>query len=616
MIEQILEKIKDKKSSSYYWILKKEYLSYIQNKTTFLKDPTFNERLYCLINNIIESPKCLSCNNPVKFTNYTKGYKNYCSLYCSRSSKETIKKRQETLLSKYGTLSPNRDKMKETNLKRYGTINPTQSDIVKKKTKETNIRKYGVENVSQDKNIKNKRKETNLKKYGVKTNLLDKETRDKIKRTNLKKYGYEVATKSEEVKDKTRKTNLKKYGVEHFTESLEYKEKRYKKLLKNLDTVLKDFDLKRNFKDSEYTGGYTLINGKRVQTKKYSIICLKCNGSFNVSLADGNIPTNCYICGKQKGGTSKLEDELDLFLRTLNLEYKRNDRKIIKPLEIDFLIKDKLGIEFNGLFYHSYEYLNRDKIKQEIYIENGLIPNKGKNFHLLKTILSENKNISLFHIMENEWLEKKEIVKSMIKYQLGLIKNKINARELYIKEISIKEAKDFLNKNHLQGETNSSIRYGLVNDEGKIYSLMTFSKNRYSDEDFELVRFANLKDHIVRGAASKLLKAFRKEHKGTIITFADRRHSQGKLYTKLGFKEQYVIEPQYKYLKNGKLYHRMFFQKKNIEKMFENYNNKKINTSGFGLIKKFNKDLTGEENLIRNKIYKIYDSGHIKYVLN
>jgi hypothetical protein len=615
MIAKIKEKIKDKKSSSYFWILKKEYLSYIQSETTFLENPTFNERLYCLINNIDSIPKCLSCNNKVKFTNFTKGYKLYCSLSCSRKSKETLKKRQTTMLNKFGTLAPNRLKMQKTNLEKYGTKYPNQSEEIKRKTKKTNLMKYGVENISQVEEIKKKKEETNKKIYGVKTNLLDKQTIEKIKRTNLERYGFENPTKSIEIKEKTKKTNLNRYGVEYFTESLNYKQKRYKKLLTNLDKVLKDFNLKRNFKDTEYIGGYTLKNGKRVETKKYSITCLKCKGSFDVSLADGNIPTNCYICEKQKGGTSKLEDEIDSFLKSLNIPYKRNDRKKIKPLEIDFLINDKIGIELNGLYFHSYEYLNKDNLKEDIYIENGLIPNKGKNFHLLKTKLAEKENLELFHIMENEWIEKKEIVKSMIKYQLGLIENKINARDLKIKEISTIKAKEFLEENHLQGATNSSIRYGLVDEEWNIYSLMTFSKNRYSEEDFELVRFANLKNHIIRGGASKLLKAFKKEHKGSIITFADRRHSQGNLYKTLGFKEKYILEPQYKYIKNGKLFHRMFFQKKNIKKMYENYKDKRIHSSGFGLIKKYDEELTGEENLLRNHIYKIYDSGHIKYVL-
>lgn len=615
MIQEIQEKIKDKKSSSYFWILKKDYLQFIQKETSFLDNPTFNERLYCLLNNIYEIQKCKSCDKKVKFTNFTKGYKTYCSLSCSRSSIETIEKRQQTMLDRFGTLSPNRDKMEETNIKKYGTKYPNQSKIVKEKRVKTNIEKYGCENVSQVKEVKEKKEKTFINNFGVKTNLIDPFTKEKIKETNLKRYGFKNPSKSKEVKNRTKKTNIEKYGVEYFTESLKYREKRFKKVLRGLDIILKEFNLKRNFSDKDYTGGYTVVDGKRVETKKYSISCLKCKGCFDVSLADGNIPTNCYICEKQKSGTSKIEDEIDIFLKSLNIDFKRNDIKKIAPLEIDFIIDNKIGIELNGLYYHSYEYLNKGKVKNSIYTDKGLTPNKGKNFHLLKTILAEENNINLFHIMENEWLYKKDIVKSMIKYELGLIGNKINARDLVVKEIPTKEAKEFLEENHLQGQTNASIRYALVDEEGKIYSLMTFSKNRYSKEDYELVRFVNLKNHIVRGGASRLLKSFRREHSGSIITFADRRHSKGSLYNTLGFKEQYVIEPQYKYMKNGKLFHRMFFQKKNMKKMYKNYIEKKTNTSGFGLIKNYSDDLTGEENIIKNKINKIYDSGHIKYIL-
>ena len=616
MINEIIKEIDGVKSSSFYWKLKNKYLNYIIKETAFLENPTFNERLYCLLNNITEIQLCSNCSKKVKFTNYTKGYKKYCSLNCSRSSLEVIEKRKKTLLNKYDSLAPNPEKRRQTNLKKYGTEYPTQSTKVKNKTKKTNLKKYGVENVSQNKDINKKREQTSFLKFGVKTSLLDEKTKEKIKETNLKKYGTIYPTQTEEIKLKTKETNKNKYGVEFFTQSKKYQKKRINKFIENLDIILKQYSLKRNFQKKEYIGGYTSKDGKRIETNKYNILCLKCQKTFDVSLADGNIPTKCYVCEKQKSGTSIIEDEINNFLISLNIDFKRNNRQIIKPFELDFVTDNNFGIELNGLYYHSFEQLNKDNIKEYIYIENGLSPNKGQNFHLLKTLLAERKKIKLFHILENEWILKKDIVKSMIKYNVGKIDKKINARDLKIKSVSTIQAKIFLSQNHLQGETNASIRYALVDKDDNIFSLMTFSKNRYSDEDYELVRFSIRRDFIVRGAASKLLKQFRRDFPGkSIMTFADRRYSQGNIYENLGFEKEYILGPQYKYFKNGLVFHRMYFQKKNIEKLYKNYIDKKIDTSGFGLIKKYNCDFTARENLILNGIHKIYDSGHIKYTL-
>ncbi|MBR4315953.1 MAG: hypothetical protein IKP65_03150, partial [Alphaproteobacteria bacterium] len=54
--------------------------------------------------------------------------------------------------------------------------------------------------------------------------------------------------------------------------------------------------------------------------------------------------------------------------------------------------------------------------------------------------------------------------------------------------------------------------------------------------DYELIRFASKIGYQVIGGASKLLSYFRKQYKGSIISYADRRYSNGKLYEAIGFK--------------------------------------------------------------------------------
>jgi hypothetical protein len=100
------------------------------------------------------------------------------------------------------------------------------------------------------------------------------------------------------------------------------------------------------------------------------------------------------------------------------------DREILEGKELDFYIKDyNLALEFNGLYWHS------DKFKSNDYHQN-------------KTIDCLNKKIQLFHIWEDDWFNKKEIVKSIIKGKLGINK-KIYPKNFSIKIISKQDANVF-----------------------------------------------------------------------------------------------------------------------------------------------------------------------------
>ena len=205
-------------------------------------------------------------------------------------------------------------------------------------------------------------------------------------------------------------------------------------------------------------------------------------------------------------------------------EYELHNRDILNGREIDIYIPSlKLGIEYDGLRWHS-----------EIF-------NKDTNYHLSKTEECERQGIRLIHIFEDEWQYKRDIVKSRLLNLIGKTPNKIYARKCTIKEVDSHTASKFLDENHIQGKCNSSYRYGLYyNDE--LVSIMTFGKLRKNlgstDKDgyYELLRFCNKSNTAVIGGASKLFKHFLKEKKPTnVISYADRRWSNGKKKKKLGW---------------------------------------------------------------------------------
>ena len=194
---------------------------------------------------------------------------------------------------------------------------------------------------------------------------------------------------------------------------------------------------------------------------------------------------------------------------------------------------------------------------------------------------------------------KKEIVKSVLRSKLGKSLHSIYARKCKLSEVSQQEATIFLNKNHIQGSKNSSVRLGLY-QQGELVSLMTFSK-RNKKADWELDRFCSKLNTSVVGGASRLLKWFRLSYTGSIITYCDRRYSNGKFYEKLGFELSHISKPNYWYTK-----HYQFLESRN------KYQKHKLTN----LLEKVDYSLTEWENMKNHGFDKIYDCGNYVFILN
>ncbi|MEN6569551.1 MAG: hypothetical protein ABFC18_06040 [Rikenellaceae bacterium] len=153
------------------------------------------------------------------------------------------------------------------------------------------------------------------------------------------------------------------------------------------------------------------------------------------------------------------------------------------------------------------------------------------------------------NIFEEEWINKKEIVINRLKANLGLQKT-IYARKCVAREISVADAIQFLNANHLLGYTRSNYRYGLFATEDSetvksesLVAVATFSGPKIINREgtnvksYEWVRYANYSDFRVVGGMGKLLDFFiQKEFPQEIMSYADRSWGNGNAYVKLGFK--------------------------------------------------------------------------------
>ncbi len=293
---------------------------------------------------------------------------------------------------------------------------------------------------------------------------------------------------------------------------------------------------------------------------KFEFTCKTCHTSNTSSLRNMHAhkygQTLCKVCYPNERTTSKAENEIRDFVISLGHIVQPNVKGLIGPAgEIDIYIPSlKIGIEFHGLYWHSFPQLVDTKRHRRKFEE------------------AKKAGIRLIQIFSDEWAYKQDIVKSRIAQILRNQLSKIYARKCEVKVLRHSEVEQFLNENHLQGggaRTNKN--YGLFY-EGELVSLMTFTTPRKAMnhkavegvKTLELLRFANKRDVNVVGAASKLLAACVKNEKpDTIQSWADLRwvNPEKNLYTVLGFtlKSDSVIG--YFYTDYNLRYHRYGFRK-------------------------------------------------------
>jgi len=257
----------------------------------------------------------------------------------------------------------------------------------------------------------------------------------------------------------------------------------------------------------------------------------------------------CRSC-TPKLTTSKSELELFEFIKHIVPTAIQGDRLILGGRELDILLPEqKIAFELNGLYWHSE--LVRGSPKHMLW----------KQQHAYKL------GYQVYHIYEDEWLDKRSIVEDRIMAILGKLPFKADARKLVIIKPNSALKNTFLKASHLQGSDISGISYGLADSSGAMLACMTFKKTSYikggDGSGYELSRFATKNGFNVRGAASKLLSIFLKDHKPSkLISYADRRWSFGKLYEALGFKFESFSPPSYWYMQGYKnRTHRASFMK-------------------------------------------------------
>lgn len=405
---------------------------------------------------------------------------------------------------------------------------------------------------------------------------------------------------SEDVKEKTKKTCMDKFGADNISKSETGRKLLSNSLKGNEKTILanKRINFERNYKTAS----------KKIKDANLAVVkfdprfngpdkILKCNVcEEDFRLGDYPFLTNglrCPFCFPKR--ESAVELKICHFLDELGIKYIRNDRKTF-GVEVDILIlESKLAIEVDGVLWHSFG------TSKYSYIDNAASENK--NVHLRKNEILTEHGFTLLRFTDLEIKNdtKFAIIKSLILGKIGKHK-KIFARKCKIETISQQQLSEFLDKNHLNGSSKAPTRFGLFYGE-LLVMVISFGKRRFAKSDaHELYRLCSLRDHTIVGGFSKLLSHSKRVIETDILSFIDRRFSDGRGFKAVGFELVRATPPNYFYWhhKTGVVFNRYKAQKHKLKTLLGD---------------SFKADLTETQNMYNSGYRKFYDCGNYVFEL-
>lgn len=423
--------------------------------------------------------------------------------------------------------------------------------------KEQLYQKYIIENLSRTDcaqffNVSEKVIIRRLAEYGIKKEKFNIQ----IIRENtmMKRYGVSHPSRCEAFKQKAKKVMLFRYGVEYTAQSKDLQSKMQKTMSERYG--------KPNYVE---TGDFKIKSSKT---------CRKKHGT--------DWPCQFPQCIKALEtaiGHSKPERHFAEILDKHNISYEQEFP--IRGFKYDFKIDNTL-FEINPSGTHNVNF--------------GLFGHepKKKDYHFIKQSVAKEYNYHCVHVFD--WDDQDKIVKVFLEP-----KEKVYARLCSIREVPVKEARVFLNQNHLQSYAKDTIRLGLYqNNTNELVEIMTFDKPRYNKKyEYELVRLCSVKNVI--GGTEKLLNHFVKHYKPkSIISYCDLSKFDGTIYRKLGFTATNKPQPSKHWvsLKTGQHITDNLLRKCGFDKLFKTH---------------YGKGTSNEQLMRENGFVEVYDCGQIAY---
>lgn len=373
----------------------------------------------------------------------------------------------------------------------------------------------------------------------------------KTAETNLKRWGYASVLSCPEIQDKIKATNLAKTG--------------YDNPFKNPEVQAKIQEDQKN----EY-GGIGFASD--LIREKYNATMLE---KWNVEW--GCLLPQCYDARTSHSSNTGPNEIFRAILEEYDVEYSHEF--ILSNYRYDFKV-DNILIEINPSATHN-----------STWSPYGHHEGVEKDYHLNKSKIALDNGYRCIHVWE--WDDMEKIVR------LFLVRESVYARSTQVREVPLKEAKVFINNNHLQGYAKDEIRLGLYLED-ELISIMTFGKPRYNkNHEYELIRYCSSKNVI--GGAEKLFKHFIDDfNPNSVISYCDMSKFSGRTYEKLGFKgKKYSPSRHWYNIRTHKHITDNLLRQRGFDQLFGT---------------NYGKGTSNEELMFENGFLDIYDAGQRTYI--
>ena len=393
-------------------------------------------------------------------------------------------RRKEKKLDTYFSKRPKKQKKEKLT---------TEQIIIKRKN--TCLQKYGVDNPSKIDSIKEKKRITSKKNWNVEQPLAAKQIRERITKTNIEKYGGAAPAHDASIRNKMIKSNIERYGVPHYSMTETFKNQQSK-----IISCINDQEI--TLKDWLQTTNYTKSLPSQITINQWFPFIETIKEEELIEKID---EYNSY------------KTHLEHFVeKQLNLKhYNKKPPELEKLYRPDFKVNDSLYVNIDGLYWHKEDY-------------------RDKQYHMLLRKEFEKHNLRLLQFREDEIRIKFDIVKSMINNASKGISRKIYGRNTSIKDVTNKQATDFLNANHLKGAKNAK-HIGLFDKDNNLISILSWKTYK---NICKIERFCSLVNTVVIGGLSKLLTELEKrlsEQVNQYHYWVDLRYGSGNQLKNFGY---------------------------------------------------------------------------------
>lgn len=275
----------------------------------------------------------------------------------------------------------------------------------------------------------------------------------------------------------------------------------------------------QNIHNDKYNYSKVVYKGSKT---KVCIICPE-HGEF-WQTPDSHL--NGSGCPKCNIIVSKAEDEITKLLNPLECE--RGNRKILGGKEIDIYVPSlKVGIEYNGLMWHSEAY------------------GKNKRYHINKLEECHRQGINLIQIFEDEWITHKDFCKNkLIEICNPHTLQVINSEDYEIRNATDKqEINNFIEKYDIQENVKFSVCLGAYYN-NELIGLIAFKRMKHDIWKINTI-VSKFGVYIIK-FKENVINYFITHYDPTSLSITiDRRWGDdNNIYENIGFKLISIIKPK------------------------------------------------------------------------